>query len=114
MYDLSLWNSLWTQKYSYLFQVTSKRYTIEAKKEHYKFDKLHDFMVKPILIIFYFGVLNVVESSPLFDRSLNFTIYLLVRMFKAKHIILKNCGYLREFLCKHGTQRKELKPEKSI
>uniref|UniRef100_A0A164YXW9 Carbohydrate-binding-like fold protein n=1 Tax=Daucus carota subsp. sativus TaxID=79200 RepID=A0A164YXW9_DAUCS len=30
-----------------LDQVTSKRYTIEAKKEHYKFDKLHDFMVLP-------------------------------------------------------------------
>lgn len=27
-------------------QVTSSRYTIEAKKEHYKFDKLKDFMVQ--------------------------------------------------------------------
>lgn len=33
--------------YYKLDQVTSKRYTIEAKKEHYKFDKLHDFMVLP-------------------------------------------------------------------
>lgn len=27
-------------------QVTSSRYTIEAKKEHYKFNKLKDFMVQ--------------------------------------------------------------------
>ncbi|KAH7862687.1 hypothetical protein Vadar_008104 [Vaccinium darrowii] len=33
--------------YYKLDQVTSSRYTIEAKKEHYKFDKLKDFMVLP-------------------------------------------------------------------
>ncbi|CAK9152882.1 unnamed protein product [Ilex paraguariensis] len=33
--------------YYKLDQVTSKRYMIEAKKEHYKFDKLKDFLVLP-------------------------------------------------------------------
>ncbi|XP_059659411.1 uncharacterized protein LOC132306162 [Cornus florida] len=33
--------------YYKLDQVTSDRYTIEAKKEHYKFDKLVDFLVLP-------------------------------------------------------------------
>ncbi|XP_076883578.1 uncharacterized protein LOC143532402 [Bidens hawaiensis] len=35
------------QGYYKLDQVTSKQYLIEAKKEHYKFDKLTDFMVLP-------------------------------------------------------------------
>lgn len=30
-----------------LDQVTSRRYTVEARKEHYKFDKLNDFLVLP-------------------------------------------------------------------
>ncbi|KAL3531546.1 hypothetical protein ACH5RR_010868 [Cinchona calisaya] len=33
--------------YYKLDQVTSKRYTIEARKEHYNFDKLYDFLVLP-------------------------------------------------------------------
>ncbi|KAL8522702.1 hypothetical protein ACS0TY_012875 [Phlomoides rotata] len=33
--------------YYKLDQVTSKRYSIQAKKEHYKFEKLNDFMVLP-------------------------------------------------------------------
>ncbi|KAI3460746.1 hypothetical protein Pfo_017409 [Paulownia fortunei] len=33
-----------------LDQVTSKRYSIEAKKEHYKFERLNDFLVLPNMV----------------------------------------------------------------
>ncbi|GFP95668.1 nodal modulator 1 [Phtheirospermum japonicum] len=39
-----------TEGYYKLDQVTSKRYSIEAKKEHFKFESLNDFLVLPNMV----------------------------------------------------------------
>ncbi|CAA0829041.1 Carbohydrate-binding-like fold [Striga hermonthica] len=39
-----------TEGYYKLDQVTSKRYSIEVKKEHYKFERLNDFLVLPNMV----------------------------------------------------------------